>query len=102
MYNQKIAAYLQEMESCLSHIIDSTKPNHEILSGMSLYMELTKLQDLFYKLNSNLFLAAPPQLEEEIIKAKKIQNNHILTPDWKEDFLRKPKTTRNKKSKLLK
>lgn len=97
MYNQKIAAYLQQIEYSLNHIIDCTRPNNEILSGMSLHIELTKLNDLFYKLNSNLFLAAPPQLEEEILKAKKIQNNYVLSPDWKEDFLRKPKKSRNKK-----
>jgi hypothetical protein len=90
MYNEKIAIYLQEIEKSINHIVDCTKPNHETLSGMSLHIQIKELRELFYKLNTNLFLAAPFQLEEEILKAKKTQNN-LTEPasDWKEEFLRK-------------
>ena len=92
MYNEKIALYLQEIEKNINHIVDCTRPNHETLSGMSLHIQIRELRELFYKLNTNLFLAAPFQLEEEILKAKKTQNNlAVAAPDWKDEFLRKGK-----------
>ena len=97
MYNEKIASYLQEIEKKINHIVDCTTPNHETLSGMSLHISLKELREIFYKLNTSLFLAAPPELEEEILKAKKIQN-HLgeQRPNWEEEFLRKKKPRKKK------
>jgi len=98
MFNEKIASYLQQIEQNINHIVDCTRPHHETLTGMSLHIQLKELRELFYKLNTNLFLAAPFQLEEEILKAKKIQNNLVeLTPDWKDDFINGNKPKKKKK-----
>lgn len=75
MFNERIASLLQEIERDINHVVDFTKPNEERLSGMSLHIELKRIREKFYNLNTNLFLAAPPELEEEILKAKKMQNN---------------------------
>jgi hypothetical protein len=97
MFNEKIALYLQEIERNINHIVECTRPNHETLSGMSLHIQLKELRELFYKLNTNLFLAAPFQLEEEILKAKKIQNNLAeLKPNWQDAFLKKNKKNESK------
>jgi hypothetical protein len=100
MYNEKIASYLQEIEHSINHIVDCTRPNHETLGGMSLHIQLKELRELFYKLNTNLFLAAPFQLEEEILKAEKIQNNLAeLKPNWQDAFLKKKRKNKKNESK---
>jgi hypothetical protein len=45
-------------------------------------------------------LAAPFQLEEEILKAKKIQNNLAeLKPNWQDAFLKKKRKNKKNESK---
>ena len=73
MFNEKIAANLQQIEEDLNHLVDCTRPDMQTLSGVSLHIHLKELQALFYKLNSNLFMAAPKELTEEILKAKRMQ-----------------------------
>lgn len=45
----------------------------QTLSGVSLHIQLKDLQGLFYKLNSSLFMAAPKELTDEILRAKRMQ-----------------------------
>jgi hypothetical protein len=73
MFNEKVANYLQEMESHLNHLVDCTQPDMQTLSGVSLHIQLKELRALFYKLNTSVFMAAPKELTEEILKAKRMQ-----------------------------
>ncbi len=59
MFNEKIARYLEEIEGNINHLVDCTKPDVQSLSGVSLHIQLKELRSLFYKLNTNLFMAAP-------------------------------------------
>jgi hypothetical protein len=74
MFNEKIAATLLEIEENLDHILSCTEPNKDTLSGISLHIQLKEIRKLLYKLNANLFMVAPKELTDEIIKARKIQN----------------------------
>lgn len=73
MFNEKIANYLTEIEEDLKHLVECNHPDNQTLSGASLYIQLKDLQSKFYRLNSAIFLAAPKELEDEILKAKKKQ-----------------------------
>jgi len=73
MYNEKVAHYLEEVESHLNHLVDCTKPDMQTLSGVSLHIQLKELRALFYKLNTSIFMAAPKELTDEILKAKRMQ-----------------------------
>ena len=73
MFNEKIANYLQAIEDDLNHLVDCTRPEMQTLSGVSLHIQLKELQGLFYKLNSSLFMAAPKELTDEILKAQRMQ-----------------------------
>lgn len=73
MFNEKIANYLTEIEDHLQHLVENTKADMQTLSGAALHIQLLELQKMFYKLNSSIFLAAPKELEDEILKAKKKQ-----------------------------
>jgi hypothetical protein len=75
MFNEKIANYLIEIEEDLKHLVECNHPDNQTLSGTALYIQLKDLQNKFYKLNSAIFLAAPKELESEILKAKKVQNH---------------------------
>jgi hypothetical protein len=77
MFNQRIAELLIQIENDLDHILDCTNPNKDTLSGISLHIQLKELRKLLYKLNSNLFMAAPKELSDEILKAKKTQNDRV-------------------------
>ncbi len=73
MFNEKIARYLEEIEGNINHLVDCTKPDVQSLSGVSLHLQLKELRGLFYKLNTNLFMAAPKELTDEILQAKRMQ-----------------------------
>lgn len=73
MFNEKIANYLTEIEDHLQHLVENTKADMQTLSGNALHIQLLELQKMFFKLNSSIFLAAPKELEDEILKAKKKQ-----------------------------
>lgn len=73
MFNEKIANYLTEIEDHLQHLVENTRADMQTLSGSALHIQLLELQKMFYKLNSSIFLAAPKELEDEILKAKKKQ-----------------------------
>lgn len=73
MFNEKIANYLQAIEGDLNHLVDCTAPDMQTLSGVSLHIQLKELRGLFYKLNSSLFMAAPKEMTDEILKAKRMQ-----------------------------
>jgi hypothetical protein len=73
MFNEKIAVYLQQIEDDLNHLVDCTRPDMQTLSGVSLHIHLKELRGLFYRLNTSLFMAAPKELTDEILKAKKMQ-----------------------------
>ncbi len=75
MFNEKIANYLQEIETDINHLVDCTRPDMQTLSGTSLHIQLKELRVLFYKLNTSLFMAAPMELTDEILKAKRMQQN---------------------------
>jgi hypothetical protein len=74
MFNEKIANYLEAIGGELNHLVECTRPDMQTLSGVSLHIQLKELQGLFYKLNSSLFMAAPKELTDEILKAKRMQN----------------------------
>ena len=73
MFNEKIAGYLQEIDDHLNHLVDCTKPDMQTLSGVAMHIQLKELRGLVYKLNSSLFMAAPKELTDEILKAKRMQ-----------------------------
>lgn len=73
MFNEKIANYLTEIEDHLQHLVENTRADMQTLSVSALHIQLLELQKMFYKLNSSIFLAAPKELEDEILKAKKKQ-----------------------------
>jgi len=73
MFNEKIAGYLEEIEGDINHLVDCTRPDMQTLTGMSLHIQLKELRGLFYRLNTSLFMAAPKELTEEILKARRIQ-----------------------------
>jgi hypothetical protein len=73
MFNEKIARYLEEIEANINHLVDCTKPDVQSLSGVSLHIQLKELRGLFYKLNTNIFMAAPKELTDEILQAKRMQ-----------------------------
>ena len=73
MFNERIASHLQAIEDDLNHLVGCTRPDMQTLSGVSLHIQLKELRARFYKLNTSLFMAAPKQLTDEILKAKRMQ-----------------------------
>ena len=63
----------KEIEESIKHLVDCTKPDVQSLSGVSLHIQLKELRGLFYQLNTNLFMAAPKELTDEIRQAKRMQ-----------------------------
>lgn len=77
MFNEKIANYLTDIEDHIQHLVENTRSDMQTLSGNSLHIQLLDLQKKFFKLNSSIFLAAPKELEDEILKAKKKQVDYL-------------------------